>query len=208
MAKTSGGVRGATGKRGGLNPGDANFRGKLSNPKSLSNIRDISLYRDVTSAISRYHSVLGVRQREIGLAELGSGVGGVHVTRNGESHGIYLNSMVFENGTSKTVADWAKKGYKSGYLTKTNKPVAHIVTHELAHSTWNSNFKGAKYKGAGKEVEKLYRTWRKDTKKTGYGSYAKVNVNEFWAEVITKSVIGKGDEYTRKAKSIVKKYKL
>lgn len=208
MAKTSGGNRGTTGKKGGLGAGDANYKGRVSNARSLSNINNRELYGDVTSAISRYHSVLGVRQQEVKLATLPDGVGGVHITANGKSKNIFLNSRVFENGTRKSVADWAKEAYKAGHLTKTNRPVAHIVTHELAHATWNSHLKGANHKAASMEIRRLYNSWKKDKSKSGYGRYAKTNVDEFWAETITKSVIGTNDKYSRKVKAIVKKYKL
>lgn len=42
----------------------------------------------------------------------------------------------------------------------------------------------------------------------GYGSYGKTNVDEFWAEVVTKGIHGKSDKYTKKAIGIAKKYKL
>ena len=69
---------------------------------------------------------------------------------------------------------------------------------------------GAKQKAAGKEVAKIFTEWKKDgsKKKKGYGSYAGTNVNEFWAETITKAIHGKADRYTKALKNIVKKYKL
>lgn len=91
---------------------------------------------------------------------------------------------------------------------ETNKAVAHTVTHELAHATWNANMTGANQKAAGKEVNKLFKSWKKDNKKSGYGKYAETNVSEFWAETVTKAIHGKSDKYTKKVKEICKKYKL
>lgn len=82
------------------------------------------------------------------------------------------------------------------------------MTHELAHATWNSHLSSPNAKAAGKEIKSLYKKWSGDKKKTGYGKYAKTNVNEFWAETITKGIHGKSDKYTKAAKSIVKKFKL
>ena len=38
--------------------------------------------------------------------------------------------------------------------------------------------------------------------------YGEKNVDEFWAEVITKGIHGRSDKYTKKAISIARKYKL
>lgn len=86
--------------------------------------------------------------------------------------------------------------------------MAHIITHELAHATWNSNLSSPNAKAAGKSVNSLYKKWRADKGKSGYGKYASTNVSEFWAEVCTKAVHGKSDKYTSAAKGIIKKYKL
>lgn len=45
-------------------------------------------------------------------------------------------------------------------------------------------------------------------KRSGYGKYSRTNVNEFFAEAITKSVHGNNDKYSRKLTRIIKKYKL
>lgn len=193
-----------------MKPGDADFKGKVGKLESLSTIKDPQVYKEVTSAISRFHSVLGVRQRNVKVATLPAGVGGVHVTSGGKSEVVALSKQVFngKGSTKKTVEGWAKSGYKSGHLTETNKPVAHIVTHELAHATWNAHLTGAAHIAAGKEITKMYNSWLKDKGRKGYGKYASSNVSEFWAEVCTKAVHGRADKYTKRAKSIVKKYGL
>lgn len=173
----------------------------------LVNMKDPALYKATKEAISRYHSVLGVRQKNVKLAELSAGTYGVHVTANGKSEGVYLNKKHFMQ-TKKAVEASHKRGYASGWSTKTNKAVAHTVTHELAHATWNANMTGANQKAAGKEVNKLFKSWKKDNKKSGYGKYAETNVSEFWAETVTKAIHGKSDKYTKKVKEICKKYKL
>ena len=141
------------------------------------------------------------------LADLPAGTYGVHVTANGKSDGVYLNKAHFNQSRSAIEASH-RKGYASGWSTKTNKPIAHTVTHELAHATWNQHMTGAKQKAAGKEINKLYTQWRKDKKKSGYGKYAATNVSEFWAETVTKAIHGKSDKYTTAVKNIAKKYKL
>lgn len=207
MAKTSGSNSNRPPSTGGLKGGDANYKGSVGKLESLVKIQDPQVYKSVKQSISRYHSVMGVRQREVKIGDLPSGVGGVHVSQGGSSKVVILNKSLF-NTDKKQIASWAQTGYKSGHLTKTNKPISHIVTHELSHATWNQHMTSPKAKAAGKEISTLYRTWSKDKKKSGYGSYAKTNVSEFFAEATTKSIHGKSDKYTRKIKSIVKKYDL
>lgn len=187
--------------------GDSNYKGKISGVETLKNIKDKKLYNAMKSAISRYYAALGMPQKEVKLADL-QGAYGVHVTENGKSKGVYLNKAIFKGGTVKSVTEQKKKDYKSGWATKTGKPVAHTLTHELAHATWNSHLTSTKAKAASKEIKALYKKWSGDKRKKGYGKYSKTNVNEFWAETITKGIHGKSDKYTKAAISIAKKYKL
>jgi hypothetical protein len=209
MAKTSG-SNSKPPKTGGLPEGDSNYKGKVGKLESLSSIKNPAVYKSVKEGISRFHSVLGVRQKDIKIATLDAGTGGVHISQGGVSKQVVLNKQVFngKNTTTQSVAKWAETGYKSGHLTKTNKPVAHIVTHELAHATWNAHLSAPNAKAAGKSVNTLYKKWKADKKKSGYGKYASTNVSEFWAEVCTKAVHGKADKYTTAAKGIIKKYQL
>ena len=206
MGGRSGG--GSRGGLGGLKPGDANFKGKITGVESLKNIQDPQVYKAVKEAIARYHSVLGVQQKNVKLADLPEGVGGVHVTKDGKSDAVYLNKSMFKTGSKSSIEKSMKNAYGEGWLTKTNKAVAHVPTHELAHATWNAHLKGAKYQAAGKAINKVYSNWLKDSKKSGYGKYAKTNVSEFFSEGVTKAVHGSSDKYTTALKGIIKKYKL
>lgn len=203
---------GRSGGGGGMPPkqrGDGTANpGSIKNIEDLKNIKDPQLYKEMKAAISRFYKELGLKQKNVKLADMKSGWLGVHVTADGKSEGVYLNKKYFKNATPKQVKDMMTKGYKSKFHTETNKPVAHTITHELAHSVWTSHMTGAKQKAAGKEIAKFFTEWKKDKAKKGYGSYAGTNVNEFWAETITKAVHGKADRYTKALKAIVKKYKL
>ena len=201
--------RNSSGVRGGLQPGDSGADIDITGVEPLKNIKDPQVYKETASAISRYHSVMGVRERSVKLADLPSHTGGVQLTdtRSGKSEGIYLNKKML-NGSKSSLEKIVRRGYDSGWTTRTNKPVAHFVTHELAHATWNSDLKGAKYKAAQKEIQKLSAVWLADRKKSGYGKYAHTNLDEFWAETVTKAVHGTPDKYTRAVKRIAKKYKL
>ncbi len=61
--------RNSSGTRGGLQPGDATYKGSVGKPEPLVNMKDPALYKATKEAISRYHSVLGVRQKNVKLAE-------------------------------------------------------------------------------------------------------------------------------------------
>ena len=203
--KSGGGGSGI--KNRGRGDGTAS-KGDIANVEDLKNIKDAKLYNEMKSAISRFYKEMGLKQKNVKLADMQDNMLGVHVTSNGKSAGVFINKKYFKNGTVKSVVDMEKKDYKSGFSTKTNKPVAHTITHELAHSVWNNHMTGAKQVAAGKEVQKVYKQWRKDKTKKDYGSYSKTNINEFWAETITKGIHGKADKYTKALKAIAKKYKL
>jgi len=209
MSKSNGGVRSKTGGLG--RDGGGAYEGSMKNEESLSAITDKSLRRDIQQGISKFESRLGIRQRKVKLAEL-DGAYGVHVTArdskgNMVSQGVFLDSKTFKNATKEQIVNNKKEAYKNGFLTKTNKPSQHTVVHELAHATWNSHLSGKKYASAGKEIKSLYKSFLNDNPK-GYGSYSKYNVNEFFAEGITKHVLGKSDKYSQSLRKIVKDNKL
>lgn len=201
-------------RKGGMSDGDYDGKSKgIDIPKDLAGlvtIKNPKVYKAVKESISRFHSVLGVRQKEVKIGTLPDGIGGVHFTENGASKVVVLSKRVFNgrNTTTQSVAGWAEHGYKSGHLTKTNKSVAHIPTHELAHATWNAHMTSPKHQAAGKEIDKVYKSWMKDKKKSGYGKYASSNSSEFFAEVCTKAIHGKADKYTNRIKGIIKRYQL
>ncbi|WP_392436447.1 hypothetical protein ACF3N7_05295 [Cruoricaptor ignavus] len=203
MAKSSGSDR----YGGGIgNDGGGNYKMTIKNKESLKNMKNRELQREIQQGIAKYESRLGIRTRNIMLADL-QGAYGAHVTANGESEGIYLNKRTFKNGTVKKINSVKEDAYKSGFLTRTNKPVQHTIVHELGHATWNSHLKSANAIAAGKSIKTKYQQFLKENPKA-YGRYSKSNVNEFWAEVTTKAVLGRNDKYTRFVKNTIKKYKL
>lgn len=195
-----------SGWRAGGRDGGGRYRGKITNISGLESIKDPQTRKAVYEAISRYEAVMGIRQKNIKIANL-NGAYGVHVTFGGQSQAIYLDRNTF-NQTKAAIIKEKQAAYKSGWSTQTNKPIAHTVTHELGHATWNSYLTSSNAQAAAPSIRKLYSTFQKDRKKKGYGEYAHSNVNEFWAETVTKAVHGTSDKYTKAVKSITKKYKL
>lgn len=177
-------------------------------------MKDPKMYKATHEAISRFHSVLGVRQKDIKIADLSPKYYGVHVTSGGKSEGIYLNRTYFNGGqAAKTMEARIKREYESGWQSKTNRAVGHVVIHELGHATWNTGLSSANARAAAPAVRKLYQSWMRDKKKTGWGKYATTNINEFWAEACTRAVSGirvngKPDKYGAAVRGIVRKYKL
>ena len=93
MAKTSGrNVK----RTGGFKPRDFDYKGYIKKVESLVNIEHREVYNEVKQAISRFEAELGVRERNVKLAEMEPYVNGVQMTTfGGENSGIYLNSKVF-----------------------------------------------------------------------------------------------------------------
>lgn len=174
---------------------------------STNSMKHRDMEKQINRAISRYEAVMGVRERHIRLADISGAYGVTYIGPNG-SQGIYLSRQHFDTSKKKFEAAYKKSNYDNGFKNVTNRAAQHTVTHELAHATWTSSYTSPKHRAAGKEIQQLYRQWNKDNNKKGYGSYGKTNVDEFWAEVITKGIHGKSDKYTRKAIAIAHRFKL
>jgi len=181
--------------------GDTTYKGTIKNVESLIKMKDSAMYKATKKAISNFAAKLGIPERNVKLADLTGNVMGI-----GGQGNVYLNKKYF-NKTAKEFAGTMKSIYASGHLTKTNKALAHVTTHELAHAAWSTSNKSPNAKAASKAIHALYKKWSKSGGK-GYGKYAKSNVDEFWAEVSTKAAHGKADKYTKAAKAIYKKYNL
>ena len=215
MGRNSGGVNGYA--QAGSTPIAVNSNGKkltqsqkkkmLGTATATSGMKSREMEKQINRAISRYEKVMGVRERHVQLADIDGAYGVTYISSSG-SQGIYLNRKLFDTSKRKFEAEYKKSNYDTGFKNVTNRAAQHTVTHELAHATWTSSYSSAKHVAAGKEITSLYKAWYKDKRKKGYGKYGEKNVDEFWAEVITKGIHGRSDKYTKKAISIAKKYKL
>lgn len=182
----------------------------INNSKSLDAIKDRAVVKELNRAISRYHAVLGVKERSIRIADL-EGMGALGVTwigKDGKSAGILLNEKFFDRKKNDVIKDVKEKHYDTGFKSRTNAPLQHTMTHELAHATWNASMNDKNSRAAGIEIKALYKKFKKDKRKQGHGRYGLKNVSEFWAETVTKAIHGNADKYTKEIKKIAKKYKL
>lgn len=209
MAKTSGGVRAASSGRGLV--GDTRADINIGRTYPLSDIGNEDVHREIKQAISKFHGQLGIKTREVRLADLEPDVLGVAGSTALGPKMVYLQHKFFQN-KERVIRDSIRKSYRRGHTTTTNQPLQHVIIHELSHTVWTNHFMTPKHLRAGREIRTLYSEWRRDRKagfgSKKYGNYAGTNINEFVAETLTKSVIGNSDTYTRRLRAIVKKYKL
>lgn len=179
----------------------------LAKAESISKLPDREVVKQLQRGISRYEKVMGVRERKVMIAPLSGAYGVTYIGSDG-SHGIFLSKSAFSGKRKDVEATYKKHNYDTGFKNVTNRAIQHTITHELAHATWCSAYSGANHRAAGKEISALYKKWMGDKKKKGYGTYGRKNVDEFWAEVVTKGIHGNADKYTRRAIRIARKYKL
>lgn len=191
---------------------------ELPTPKYAKNVRDLvtvkdpRVYNEFKKAMSRFHATLGIRQRTIKLADFQGRYRnsyGLHQTRAGKSEFVLLNAKYFDKDFKTIERDYRKSNYGANpWINITAKPVQHTLIHELGHALWNNHLTSKKAQNAGKEIRQLFREWKKDTTKVGYGRYGASNASEFWAEAVAKTVRGEQDKYTKEIKRIVRKYRL
>ena len=179
----------------------------IDNAESISKLPDREVVKQLQRGISRYEKVMGLRERTIMIAPIDGAYGVTFLSSDG-SQGIYLSKQAFSGKRHDVEGRYRRENYDTGFKNLTNRPIQHTITHELAHATWTSSYTGARQVAAGKEIRDLYHHWSRDKGKSGYGRYGASNVDEFWAEVVTKAIHGNPDRYTRRAVAIAKKYKL
>lgn len=131
------------------------------------------------------------------------------------------NSDYYEKPLDEVVKQSRKGRGMHGWSTRTSKQEAQTVTHELAHSLWNTGQTDSKSVAMGKELRSLYKEYMRDHKKKGYGKYSTTNVDEFFAETTSaivnpryhsrtvngRTTAAKPDHYVDEVRKIIKKYK-
>lgn len=205
MGKSSGGIRNSSRNDIIKVKGDGSTPSSVKNIGSIRDITDKVSNREVKRAISKYHSRIGLNTREVKIADLKNAYGIAIISPSTNSGTVYLDRKAFSNSKKLIKAD--KEEYRRGEKVHTNKAIQHTTIHELAHTTWTNHHRGTKHKQAGKEIYKLYREYKR-SKSNSLGQYASTNINEFYAEGMSKAILGKKDKYSSKLLSITKKYKL
>ena len=189
-----------------LTPNKGQIEGVPTNPRKATKraIENMKKSIEETPLMLEVNELTAVRIADL---DAKGALGVTYIGKEGKSTGILLNSKFFDR-KRKTIEKDVIAGYNSGFKNRTNRPLQHTITHELAHATWNASMSSTKAKAAGKEISALYKKWMKDDKKKGYGAYGRTSVSEFFAEGVTKAIHGNADKYTKKLKKIVSKYQL
>ena len=86
---------------GDLGKGDSSYHGSISNIQSLVHMKDKQLYKETKQAISRFHTVMGVRERNVKLADMDKSVMGVQVSANGKSTAVFLNKEYYNKSAGE-----------------------------------------------------------------------------------------------------------
>lgn len=197
MGKTVGGTR--TTDLGGADIG------RIENVRRINDIENDTLRNAVNQAVLAFQTNYGLPTKELYLATF-DGAYGVYFS----DHTIYLNDKYFNNNPDSLLRRKARE-YANLSKIPTKKPLQHTMIHELGHSLWSTirPRTGPKVRRFESELSKLYRQYRKEVSRgrLPLGDYATANIDEFFAEAITGSIIGrKQNKYTRTVRRLVKRY--
>ena len=90
MGRNSGGVTSGGTPKG---RGDVNYKGKITGLRDLVTVKDKAVYKELKEGISRYHTMLGVRQKDVRVGTMENGVLGVHATIGGTVSYTHLTAL-------------------------------------------------------------------------------------------------------------------
>lgn len=171
-------------------------------------VQDENMIQEINKAVSAFQLAFSHRCQVIRFEYLGISTIGRTTIEQGKTV-VLLNKPLFCNkSASKDLRSLILEQYDKGYWTITRNPVAHAITHELAHTVWMESGQREVEKAAKNSICNLFEIWKNDPDKTGYGQRASVDVSEFWAEVCSRAILGESDKYTRAVQQIVKIYHL
>lgn len=83
-----------------------NYKGKITGLRDLVTVKDKAVYKELKEGISRYHTMLGVRQKDVRVGTMENGVLGVHATIGGKSGQIILNSKYYRDNAKARHEGW------------------------------------------------------------------------------------------------------
>ncbi len=126
------------------------------------------------------------------------------IDKSGNCGAILLNKLII--GSTKKAA---LERQNIDFGIKTNNPIGAILIHEFGHSLWTPQL----YTNDETDyaIIELYIDWEKEYKSgklPEYGKYVASNIDEWWAELFAKAIIGPPDKFTQRAIEITKKYLL
>ena len=171
------------------------YKADLVGVKGYKGVTDEKVAAELQEGIKMYAKEIGLAEStQISLETLPKG-------RRGVSYGngtIALSKNYFGGSYAKTVKG-ATDYMKSGGSVETSRPVMKTLHHELGHRTYDYLSSGQKTK-----VDAIFRKFSSKSTPKGWGSHAKQNASEFFAEGIAKSLTGKSDSYTKALRKLLK----
>lgn len=192
--------------KGGINASNLKKDASFS-AASLPNA-DPAVFRELKAAVSKVASRIGIDlpQSNLGFVNKGSFIGVEF--GSGDQRTVLLNKLFFDKKFSEVVAT-KLRAYKTRWSVPTNAPAQHTLIHELGHSIWVDFIEGrdARLTGLNNGIRDLYTSFRKEVARgrLPVSQYATANINEFFAELFTKSMIGKAqNRYSKKLLSLLR----
>ena len=107
--------------------------------ESIDNLEHREVVKQLNRAISRYEKVMGVREKNIKVAEMSGAYGATFIGSDG-SHGIYLNKSIFNKHRNAIESSYRKHNYETGLRTppidQYNIPLLmnSLMPHGLHHT--------------------------------------------------------------------------
>ena len=171
------------------------YRPEMIGLKGYKGVTDPKVASELKEGLEMYAKEIGLTEpHRITIESLPKG-------RRGVSYGdgsIALSKNYFGGSYSKTMKG-ATDYMNSGGSVVTSRPVMKTLHHELGHRTYD--YLSSSQKSA---VHALYTKFSSGKTPKGWGTYAKHNASEFFAEGMAKSLTGKSDSYTKALRKLIK----
>lgn len=171
---------------------------------------DRAVFRELKAGVSKVESRIGIDlpQSNLGFTTSGEYLG-VHFGQ-GDGRTVLLQQAFFNRPAKEIIAD-LRKEFKSKFAVTSPTPLQYVVVHELGHSIWVDRVEGRAKElfKLNKGIEVLHERFLRDTARgrTPISRYARVNINEFFAETFTKAIIGrKQNTYSRRLLQLLREH--
>ena len=170
--------------------------GRGFNDLTYGKFKDAAVRDEVKDAIISYAKEVGLPDSFIRLD-----VGTLNKGYLGMAQGTHIVLAKSVYGRTYKTALKAQQGrIDDGFSFSTSKPVSRTVLHELGHVTYNIKLTSA---GQAK-VGEIYKKFMGSSSKSSWGRQSHKSAEEFFAEGMAKSIIGKSDSYTKALRKVVK----
>lgn len=120
---------------------------------------------------------------------------------------VILGREYFKESSFETLETIMCQSVKNKFHTESRNSVSSILVHELCHAVWNSiERQGVKLADEVMPIMKEWVTEMDRQKLPFFLAYAYTNVFEFWAEMLTQSLCGSPNRYTKQVLAVAHKH--